>query len=168
MPMPYRATLPVRSKRGAVQGGPGCTKNTSERGERILDARGSAGEDRRCMFWSLPGPYDGRTTLAYVLILTTMTSYGASNTQQVARFSNYHDCVRFAVAWTDRGRSPNSTVQWRCERTEKMKHAPQFDQRVRGHHRVTNAPVQSPIKKPGQAPSVTQNIGSVISHTFMA
>ena len=34
-------------------------------------------------------------------------------------------------------------------------------------HHVINAPVKSPVQKPDQAPSVTQNIGSVMSHTSM-
>jgi hypothetical protein len=53
--------------------------------------------------------------VAYVLILTTVTAYGAVNTQQIAKFSNFHDCVAFALAWTNAGRSPDSTVRWQCQ-----------------------------------------------------
>jgi hypothetical protein len=34
-------------------------------------------------------------------------------------------------------------------------------------YHVINAPIKSPVQKPDQAPSVTQNIGSVMSHTSM-
>jgi hypothetical protein len=48
-----------------------------------------------------------------------------------------------------------------------------FYRGARGEHRavryqhVINAPVKSPTQKPDQAPSATQNIGSVMSHTFI-
>jgi hypothetical protein len=112
--MVWRNAKP-RWRLGLMRGWRGrTTTSTVPSLEGILDVLGSAAEDRR-----LPGPHHGRTTLVYVLILTTVTSYGAANTQLVAQFSNYHDCVRFAVAWTDSGRSPDSTVQWHCERMER-------------------------------------------------
>jgi hypothetical protein len=57
--------------------------------------------------------------MVYALIVVTVTSYGATHTQRVAQFSNYHDCASFAVAWTDDQRSsPDSTVQWQCQRDD--------------------------------------------------
>jgi hypothetical protein len=55
--------------------------------------------------------------MIYALIVTTITTYGATHSQRVAQFSNFHDCVSFAVAWTDAGlQSRDSTAQWQCQK----------------------------------------------------
>jgi hypothetical protein len=54
--------------------------------------------------------------LAYVLIVVTVTSYGAASSQRVADFANFHDCAAFALAWTQEQQHHDDTVQWHCER----------------------------------------------------
>jgi hypothetical protein len=54
------------------------------------------------------------------LIVTTITTYGAVNTQRVAQFSNFHDCQAFATVWTDGRRSPDATVRWQCQEQPKQ------------------------------------------------
>jgi hypothetical protein len=58
--------------------------------------------------------------LAFVLIVSTITTYGAVSTQRVAEFSNFHDCQAFATAWTDARRSPDATVRWQCQEQPKQ------------------------------------------------
>jgi hypothetical protein len=57
--------------------------------------------------------------MSYVLIVLTVTSYGATNSHRVARFSNFHDCAAFALAWTQGQQHRDDTVQWHCEREPK-------------------------------------------------
>jgi len=59
--------------------------------------------------------------MTYALIVITVTSYGAVNTQHVADdFADYQSCASFAVAWTaDLPQHQGDTVQWHCEREPK-------------------------------------------------